>query len=73
MMAKQQFASHTYIRLRQGFVYLVAIMDWFSRYVLAWEVSAMCHCLTRLNKSRLLSACEYFGFFTFSQPVPFDL
>ena len=29
----------TYIRLRQGFVYLVAMMDWFSRYVLAWEVS----------------------------------
>ena len=30
----------TYIRLRQGFIYLVAVMDWFSRYVLAWEVSA---------------------------------
>lgn len=29
----------TYVRLRRGFVYLVAIMDWFSRYVLAWEVS----------------------------------
>lgn len=29
----------TYIRLRQGFIYLVAIMDWYSRYVLAWEVS----------------------------------
>lgn len=29
----------TYIRLRQGFIYLVVIMDWFSRYVLAWEVS----------------------------------
>jgi putative transposase len=29
----------TYIRLRQGFIYLVAIMDWFSRYVLSWEVS----------------------------------
>jgi len=29
----------TYIRLRQGFVYLVAIMDWFSRYVLSWELS----------------------------------
>jgi putative transposase len=29
----------TYIRLRQGFIYLVAIMDWFSRYVVAWEVS----------------------------------
>jgi putative transposase len=22
-----------------GFVYLIAIMDWFSRYVLAWELS----------------------------------
>ena len=30
----------TYIRLRQGFVYLVAVMDWFSRFVLAWEISA---------------------------------
>lgn len=29
----------TYIRLLTGFVYLVAIMDWHSRYVLAWEVS----------------------------------
>jgi len=29
----------TYLRLRHGFAYLVAIMDWFSRYVLSWEVS----------------------------------
>jgi putative transposase len=29
----------TYIRLRQGFIYLVAIMDWFSRYVLSWRIS----------------------------------
>jgi putative transposase len=29
----------TYIRLARGFVYLVAILDWFSRYVLAWSVS----------------------------------
>ena len=29
----------TYIRLPQGFIYLVAVLDWFSRYVLAWEVS----------------------------------
>ena len=29
----------TYIRLRSGFVYLVAILDWFSRDVLAWELS----------------------------------
>ena len=25
----------TYIRLSEGFVYLVAVMDWFSRYVLS--------------------------------------
>lgn len=29
----------TYIRLKKGFVYLVAIIDWHSRYVLAWELS----------------------------------
>lgn len=29
----------TYIRLRHGFVYLAAIMDWFSRYVVAWSLS----------------------------------
>jgi putative transposase len=29
----------TYVRLRHGFVFLVAILDWFSRYVLAWDVS----------------------------------
>ena len=32
-------ADITYIGLPGGFAYLVAIMDWFSRYVLAWEVS----------------------------------
>jgi putative transposase len=29
----------TYIPLRQGFMYLVAVMDWYSRYVLSWRVS----------------------------------
>jgi putative transposase len=29
----------TYIRLAGGFVYLTAVMDWHSRYVLSWEVS----------------------------------
>lgn len=29
----------TYIRMQRGFVYLVAILDWYSRYVLAWELS----------------------------------
>ncbi len=29
----------TYIRLARGFVYLVAIIDWYSRRVLAWRIS----------------------------------
>ena len=29
----------TYIPLRGGFLYLVAFLDWYSRYVLAWELS----------------------------------
>jgi putative transposase len=29
----------TYIPLRHGFLYLVAVMDWYSRYVLAWRLS----------------------------------
>jgi putative transposase len=29
----------TYIRLHGGFIYLVAVMDWFSRYVLSWALS----------------------------------
>ena len=32
-------ADITYIRLSQGFVYLAAILDWFSRYVLSWSLS----------------------------------
>jgi putative transposase len=29
----------TYIRMHRGFVYLAAIMDWFSRFVVAWRLS----------------------------------
>ena len=29
----------TYVRLYRGWLYLMAIMDWFSRYVLDWEIS----------------------------------
>ncbi len=32
-------ADITYVPMPLGFMYLVAIMDWFSRYVLAWELS----------------------------------
>lgn len=42
----------TYIRMLQGFVYLVAIMDWYSRFVLAWEIS------TTLDTAFCLAALE---------------
>jgi len=32
-------ADITYIQLVHGFVYLVAVMDWYSRFVLAWRLS----------------------------------
>jgi putative transposase len=42
----------TYIRLKHGFVYLVAIMDWNSRRILSWELS------TTMDKEFCLSALE---------------
>lgn len=29
----------TYIPMRRGFMYLTAVIDWYSRYVLSWEIS----------------------------------
>ena len=45
-------ADISYLPMRQGFMYLVAIMDWYSRYVLAWEISNTLEttfCLTALE------------------------
>jgi putative transposase len=47
-------ADITYIRMIRGFVYLVAIMDWFSRYVLSWGLSISLEkefCLMALDKA----------------------
>lgn len=44
----------TYVRLETGFAYLVAIIDWFSRYVLAWRLSNSLDigfCLECLNEA----------------------
>jgi putative transposase len=32
-------ADITYVRMAKGLMYLVAILDWFSRYVLSWQLS----------------------------------
>ena len=36
-------ADVSYIPMARGFLYLVAIMDWFSRYVLSWQLSVSLH------------------------------
>ena len=44
----------TYIRLKEGFLYLTAIMDWFSRYVVNFEVSETLEsdfCIRSLKKA----------------------
>ena len=49
----------TYIPMRGGFLYLVAVMDWFSRFVLSWELSntmetgSECDAQRALHGSRL--------------------
>ena len=57
-------ADITYIRLAHGFMYLVAIMDWFSRYVLSWELSNTLEtnfCLKALEEALMLSKPEIFN------------
>jgi putative transposase len=54
----------TYIRLNRGWLYLVAIMDWFSRYVLSWELSTSLEadfCLSALEKALALGLPEIFN------------
>lgn len=57
-------ADITYIRLMVGFAYLVAIMDWFSRYVLSWVVSNSLDCLfcmDALEQALLMATPEIFN------------
>jgi putative transposase len=54
----------TYIRLRRGFVYLMAIIDWYSRYVLNWALSTTLEadfCIAALNEVLETSQCEIFN------------
>jgi putative transposase len=57
-------ADVTYLRMLQGFVYIVAIMDWYSRYVLAWGLSNSLDkefCLDALDKALAISQPEIFN------------
>lgn len=55
----------TYIRMAGGFVYLTAVMDWYSRFVLSWEVSVTMDtefCVSALERSlRLYGTPEIFN------------
>jgi putative transposase len=54
----------TYVRLTHGFVYLTAIMDWYSRYVVSWELSTTLDtgfCLEALRKALRISKPEIFN------------
>ena len=42
----------TYIRMQGGFVYLVAFLDWYSRYIVSWKLS------TSLEQSFVLEAAQ---------------
>jgi putative transposase len=53
----------TYIRLKGGFMYLVAIMDYFSRYVLSWSVSNSLEslfCIDALDEALTISTPRIF-------------
>lgn len=57
-------ADITYIRLSYGFVYLMAIMDWFSRFVVSWELSTtldVSFCLKALDKAFIKARPEIFN------------
>ena len=57
-------ADITYIRMLYGFIYLVAVMDSFSRYIMAWETSTTLEtafCVQALEKALRTSEPEIFN------------
>ena len=54
----------TYIRMKHGWLYLVAIMDWVSRYVLSWELSTTLEidfCIRALDKALCIATPKIFN------------
>jgi putative transposase len=54
----------TYIPIRGGFLYLVAIIDWYSRYVIAWELSNSLEsgfCIETLKRALQVATPEIFN------------
>lgn len=54
----------TYVRMEKGYLYLVAVIDWYSRYVLSWELSNTLEtsfCLRALNNALKIGKPEIFN------------
>ena len=54
----------TYIRMKHGHTYLMAIMDWYSRYVIDWELSITLEaefCVETLRRSLKIRKCGLFN------------
>jgi putative transposase len=54
----------TYIPLQHGFLYLVAVMDWYSRYVLSWKLSSSLSsdfCVRALQSALALGTPQIFN------------
>ncbi len=54
----------TYVPLRHGFMYLVAVMDWYTRYVLSWQLSNTLEghfCISALEEALSISTPEIFN------------
>jgi putative transposase len=54
----------TYVRMHKGFVYLTAIIDWYSRFVLDWQLSISMEadfCIETLERVLASSRCEIFN------------
>lgn len=65
----------TYIRMQHGFIYLTAIMDWYSRYVLAWELSNTMDnsfCIEALERALSIAGPEIFNMDQGSQFTSID-
>jgi len=57
-------ADITYIRLKHGFVYLVAVMDIYSRYIVSWKISTTLEtdfCCEALGEALKRGKPEYFN------------
>ena len=54
----------TYVPMRRGFMYLVAVIDWYSRYVISWELSNSLDsnfCVSALNRALAFGMPEIFN------------